>query len=105
MLPGRATDGAMKLAATVDDFAAMANISPFGMCTTQANPQVAAATTAAQGVLTPQPCVPVTTSPWSPGATTSTISGRPALVASDKASCAWTGSIEVADPGSTINVE
>ena len=33
-------------------------------------PAVAAATAAAQGVLTPQPCIPVTTSAWSPGSTT-----------------------------------
>ena len=45
-----------------------ASVPPFGLCTSMANPQVAAATAAAQNVLTPQPCQPVL-SPWSPGAT------------------------------------
>ncbi len=40
------------LAATIMDFAPVANILPFGMCTSLTNPMVAAATTAALGVLT-----------------------------------------------------
>ncbi|MEM9692990.1 MAG: DUF4280 domain-containing protein [Myxococcota bacterium] len=54
--------------ATVDDHQPTINIPPFGLCKSMANPSVAAATSAAQGVLTPQPCVPHTTTPWSPGA-------------------------------------
>ena len=49
------------LAATIQDSRPMASIAPFGMCTTPTNPQVAAATAAALGTLTPQPCIPVTT--------------------------------------------
>ena len=56
------------LAASIMDFVPIANILPFGMCTSIANPMVAAATTAALGVLTPMPCIPVTVAPWSPGA-------------------------------------
>jgi Domain of unknown function (DUF4280) len=56
------------LAATVMDFAPIANILPFGMCTSIANPMVATATAAAWGVLTPMPCVPVIVGPWKPGA-------------------------------------
>ena len=59
------------------DFAPTTNIAPFLLCTTQTNPQVASATAAAQGVLTPQPCIPVTTSPWTPGAGKVTVAAPP----------------------------
>lgn len=91
--------------ATVDDFAPQQNISAFGNCLTQANPQVAAATSAAQGVLTPQPCVPVTTSPWSPGASKTTVDGRPALTKDSTCNCAWSGTIEIVEAGSTLEAE
>ena len=38
--------------ATIMDFAPMTNVLPFGMCSSPANPTVAAATAAAMGVLT-----------------------------------------------------
>ena len=79
------------MAATIQDFAPNVNIMPFGMCTTLSNPQVAAATSAALGVLTPQPCIPVTTSPWSPGSATVQINGAPALTATSMCQCAWGG--------------
>ena len=50
--------------ATIADVAPGANIAPFGMCQSLANPTVAAATAAALGVLTPMPCVPVVPAPW-----------------------------------------
>src|SRR5579862_1709174 len=68
-----------QLAATIQDHIPMVNIPPFGMCITPSNPQVAAATAAALGVLTPQPCIPVTAAPWAPGSPTVTINGNPAL--------------------------
>jgi len=43
----------MMTMATVTDYAPLVNIASFGMCRTQSNPTVAAATAAAQGVLTP----------------------------------------------------
>jgi hypothetical protein len=105
VLPANATSGDDKPAATVDDHAPNVNIAPFGMCKTQANPQVASATAAANGVLTPQPCVPVTTSPWSPGSKVATINGVKMLTADSKCNCTWTGSIEITDPGTQIEVE
>ena len=77
------------------DFTPMVNISPFGMCITQANPQVAAATAAAMGVLTPQPCVPVVTAPWSPGSPCVKIQTLKALSDDSTCNCQWTGSIGI----------
>jgi hypothetical protein len=92
-------------AATVMDFAPMTNILPFGMCRTQANPQVAAATAAAQGVLTPQPCVPVTTGPWSPGSSYIEIEHQKALTTDSTCRCAWTGTIEITNAGNEVEVQ
>ncbi len=75
------------------------NIPTFGMCTSLANPEVAAATTAAFGVLTPMPCVPVLM-PWLPASST-LIGGQPALVAGSTCICAYAGVIEILDPGTT----
>ncbi len=92
-------------AATVMDFQPNVNIAPFGMCQSTANPQVAAATSAAQGVLTPQPCVPVTTSPWSPGSSSLMIDNKKALTDDSKCNCSWAGTIEITNTGSTMDVD
>jgi hypothetical protein len=105
ILPIGPASGGGKPAATVMDMKPMLNIAPFGMCQTQANPQVAAATAAAMGALTPMPCVPVVSGPWSPGAALATIDDAKALSSDSKCSCTWTGSIEITDPGSDIDVE
>lgn len=88
------------LAATINDFAPTANIPPFGMCTTTSNPTVASATAAASGVLTPQPCIPVTT-PWTPGSATHKIGGFPALNNTCKCNCSWGGVISITYAGQT----
>jgi hypothetical protein len=88
-----------KNVATIMDFKPNVNIAPFGMCTTLSNPQVASATSAAQGVLTPQPCVPVTTSPWTPGSATLMLGGQPVLTDPSTCMCAWGGQISVINPG------
>lgn len=85
-------------AANIMDFVPMKNIMPFGMCITPSNPQVAAATTAALGVLTPMPCIPVTT-PWKPGATTVLLGYMPALDNTCTCQCMWGGVITVTSPG------
>ena len=84
----------------------MANIPSFGMCVSLANPQVAAATSAALGVLTPQPCIPVIPTPWTPGATKVTINGQPALHSACQTMCQWAGVITITSPGNkgTVSV-
>ena len=91
-------------AATIMDHVPMLNILPFGMCNSLANPMVAAATTAAFGVLTPMPCIPVTTSPWIPGKPTIMIGSTPALDNTCKCMCNWAGVIQFSTPGQfTVN--
>lgn len=87
--------------ATIMDQVPMKNIMPFGMCTSMANPQVAAATSAALGVLTPMPCIPVTSAPWTPGSPTVLIASKPALNQSSKCMCSWGGVISITNPGTT----
>ena len=89
----------MQPAANIMDFIPMKNIMPFGMCTTPSNPMVAAATTAAMGVLTPQPCIPVVISPWKVGAPTVLIGGMPALDNISTNLCTWGGLITITNPG------
>jgi hypothetical protein len=86
-------------AANVQDFIPMVNIPSFTMCMSLSNPQVAAATTAALGVLTPQPCIPVTTAPWTPGAAVTRIAGQLALDNVSTCACQWGGVISVTDAG------
>jgi hypothetical protein len=86
-------------AANIMDFKPNANIPPFGMCQSMANPQVASATAAAQGVLTPQPCIPVTTSPWAPGSPMVLIGNQPALTDTSTCMCTWGGVIKINSPG------
>lgn len=86
-------------AATIMDFQPIANIGPFGACMSIANPQVAAATSAAMGVLTPMPCIPVTVAPWVPGVATVTLGHKPSLDTNCTLMCMWAGVITVAVPG------
>lgn len=87
--------------ATIMDNVPMKNVMPFGMCSSLANPQVASATAAALGVLTPMPCIPVTTAPWAPGSPTVLIAGKPALNQTSKLMCAYGGIIQITNPGTT----
>lgn len=86
-------------AANIMDNKPIVNIPPFGMCSSLANPTVAAATSAALGVLTPMPCVPVTSAPWAPGSPTVMIKNMPALNESSKLMCNWGGVISINMPG------
>jgi len=99
VLPVHMLNASSMPAATIMDNVAMVNIMSFGMCSSPANPAVAAATAAAAGVLTPQPCVPVTPAPWVPGSPTVMIGGQPALSDASKCMCAYGGVISITMPG------
>ncbi|HET9075890.1 MAG TPA: DUF4280 domain-containing protein [Acidimicrobiales bacterium] len=90
-------------AATIED-SEIVNVPTFGMCSSLANPEVAAATAAALGVLTPMPCVPVLT-PWVPGSPTTLIGGAPALVSGSQCVCGYGGVVQISFPGSTRTME
>ena len=87
-----------KPAATIADCVTGMNIAPFVMCMSLSNPTVAAATAAALGVLTPMPCVPIPT-PWTPGAPTVLIGGKPAVNLQCMSTCAYGGVIQLLPPG------
>ena len=86
-------------AANIMDNGPFVNILPFAMCSSMANPAVAAATEAALGVLTPMPCTPVTTAPWAPGSPTVLIGGQPALNNSSQLICSFGGCIQIKSAG------
>ncbi len=89
------------LAATIMD-----NKPPtFGMCSSLANPVVAAATAAKLGVLTPMPCVPLTPAPWVPGVPTILVNKKPLLNTTSKLFCMYGGIIQyMMTPAMTIKV-
>ena len=80
---------------------ALANIAPFGMCQSMANPQVASVTAAAQGILTAQPYIPTITGPWTPGSAKTVLGGVAALTPSSTCQCAWAGVITITMPRPT----
>jgi Domain of unknown function (DUF4280) len=85
--------------ANIMDHIPMTNIMPFGMCQSLANPTVAAATTAALGVLTPMPCIPNTPAPWIAGAPTVLLGNFPTLDNVSQLMCIWAGVITFSDAG------
>lgn len=87
-------------AAVLTDAAPMVNIPTFGMCSSLANPQVAAATAAAMGVLTPQPCIPNTQS-WIPSGGMVLSGGKPCVTQECTCMCLYGGSIQILSPGQT----
>jgi hypothetical protein len=84
-------------AANILDMVPLLNIMPFAMCSSIANPTVAAATAA--GVLTPMPCIPMTVAPWAVGAPTVLINNSPALTNDSKLMCSWAGVISITFAG------
>jgi hypothetical protein len=105
VLPLHRVQAGNQWAANVQDHKPMVNVRPFGMCTSVANPSVAAATAAAMGVLTPMPCAPGTMTPWVPGAPTVLIDHQPALNDTSRCICIYGGIVDVAFAGqSTVEV-
>lgn len=87
---------------TLTDGKAMVNIQSFGMCSSLANPTVAAATAAALGVLTPQPCIPATPGAWLPSKSMVIAKGKPCLTMECKCMCAYGGSVTIVNPGQAL---
>ncbi len=89
-----------KPAATIQDGQPGINLSGFGMCTSLANPAVAAATAAALGVLTPQPCTLVSAGPWITSNPKVLAGGIPCLLSDAVLMCGLgAGCIRVVTPG------
>ena len=93
--PGRKTFVEGPPMGNIMDFKPFVNIPSFGVCSSLANPQVAAATAAAFGALTPMPCVPNTIAPWKPGKPDLLIENAPALLNTDTLQCLWGGVITI----------
>lgn len=94
-----------KPAANIMDNKPLANILPFGMCISLANPVTAAQTAAALGVLTPGACLPVIPAPWVPGSPTAMIANMPILNNSSMCMCAYGGAISISFGGApTVTV-
>lgn len=94
-----------KAVGTVADHKPMRNIVTFGMCRSPQNPQVAAATSAALGVLTPQPCVPATNQAWTPGAPFAVVDEINVLSSDSTCTCDYGGTIDILDPGTDIEIK
>ncbi len=91
--------------ANIMDHVPLVNIMPFGACMSLANPTVAAATSAALGVLTPMPCIPNTPMPWVTGGPTVLLGNFPTLDNVSKLMCVWGGVIQFTTPGEfTVDV-
>jgi len=80
-----------RLAATEGDNQ-IQNLRGFGMCSSLKNPQVAAATVMAEGVLTPQPCSPVLAGGWT-CLTNTKISGKRTITSQSEIWSAFSGRI------------
>lgn len=86
--------------ATIQDGQPGVNLAGFGMCTSLTNPTVAAATAAALGVLTPQPCTMLPAGSWTASNLKALTGGIPCLTSDATLMCGLgAGSIRVVIPG------
>lgn len=74
------------------------NITPFGLCTSLANPITAAQTAAAFGVLTPGTCIPTPIGTWAPLKPSLMSKTGPLLTSDSILSCAFGGVIKINMP-------
>ena len=93
--PGRKTFVEGPPMGNIMDFKPIVNIPSFGVCSSLANPTVAAATAAAFGALTPMPCVPNIVAPWKPGKPNVLVENFPAMLNTDTLQCLWGGVITI----------
>lgn len=84
--------------AVKSDHIPLLNILPFGMCSSPANPMVAAATAAAFGVLTPVPCIPCTLRDWTKPCDKVKVHGKEVINMDSGLQCLYGGDIEVTVP-------
>lgn len=84
---------------SIMDFKPNKNILPFGLCSSLANPVVAAATAANKGILKKMPCIPNTTSPWINGKNDVLLGEDPAMLNCSTVMCLWCGVISITDDG------
>ena len=87
--------------ANISDHLSMVNLAPFGNCRSMGFPATASATAAAQGTLTPMPCMHNTPFPWMGGKNDYIIKGDPALLKSSTCQCMWGGTISLITDGQT----
>lgn len=101
-LPGKPLVAGLP-AAAIDEIVPLLNVPSFIMCRSEANPEVAAATAAAEGVLTPMPCEPVIADPWDPPSAVLKFAEVPLATVASKCACAWGGTVSVDVPaGATV---
>ena len=100
IVPKAMVDANNQPVATVYDILP-SNIPTFGMCNTETNPTVLAATTSAQGVHTPAPCLPNVVGPWSPGSSKTSVGGAKALTKDSTCKCVWMGEISITSEQAT----
>lgn len=101
-LPGKPTVEEAFVAATIEEIVPELNVPSFAMCSSPENPEVIAATAAAEGVLTPMPCVPVILDPWEPPSPTDSFEGVPLATVDSRCLCAWGGEISVDSPAQVV---
>lgn len=99
VLPTAKVTAGGKPVASIADHIPLTEVATFGMCRSLSNPEVASATSANEGHLTPMPCVPALAAPWLPGNPTVLVAGQPVVAVSSKLMCTYAGVISVVQPG------